>query len=258
MEYGLCHLSVIPMRAEPSDKAEIINQVLFGETLSILSKENNWMNIQLQWDDYEGWIDPKQITTINVKTLDKIGKSDHHYCFETCHKAVGNENFLPLTLGASLPFYDGLHFKIKKEKFLFSGKTIQSELVNITDKVIEKCALKYLNAPYLWGGKSPFGIDCSGFTQMVFKMLGKKIKRDSYQQAQEGEMIDFLMAAKTGDLAFFCNKEDKINHVGILLDNTRIIHAHGQVRIDKIDTHGIFNADQRKYTHKLKLIKRIF
>ncbi|MEX2590117.1 MAG: C40 family peptidase, partial [Chitinophagales bacterium] len=117
---------------------------------------------------------------------------------------------------------------------------------------------KYLNAPYLWGGKSPFGIDCSGFTQMVCKMLGKKIKRDAYQQIQSGENVDFILAAKTGDLAFFGNSDNKITHVGIIIDNSMIIHAHGKVRLDKIDAYGIYDADRKKYSHQLKLIKRIF
>lgn len=257
MDFGIAHLSVVPMRAEASDKAEMVNQILFGETFKILLKEGSWVKVQLDWDLYEGWIDAKQHTAISTDRHKKLLEAENSYCFELCSTAIGQDAYLPLCLGASLPFYDGLHFKFLKEKMLYSGKNIQPKEFALNDKIIEKCAIKYLNAPYLWGGKSPFGIDCSGFTQMVFKLLGKKIKRDAYQQAQEGENVDFILTAKTGDLAFFGNADNKITHVGILLDNTRVIHAHGKVRIDKIDGYGIFDAERKKYSHQLRLIKRM-
>lgn len=258
MDFGLCHLSVVPMRAEASDKSEMVNQLLFGETFKILNKEGNWLKIVLDWDQYEGWIDIKQYIPINQKQHQKLKEGNLSYCFELCSTAIGNDHYLPLCLGAQLPFFDGLHFKLLKEKYLFNGKNIQPSNTQINDKIIEKCSMKYLNAPYLWGGKSPFGIDCSGFTQMVFKMLGKQIKRDAYQQITSGENVDFVLAAKTGDLAFFGNADNKITHVGIVLENSRIIHAHGKVRIDMLDGYGIYDAEKKKYSHQLKLIKRYF
>lgn len=257
MEFGICHLSVVPMRAEASDKAEIVNQILFGETFKILHKEDSWIKIQLDWDEYEGWVDSKQFISIDSKLHKKYLEVESAYCFELCSTAIGNNHYLPLTLGARLPSFDGLHFKFLKEKLLFNGKNIKPNDIQVNDKIIEKCATKYLNAPYLWGGKSPFGIDCSGFTQMVFKMLGKRILRDAYQQAQMGESVDFILTTKIGDLAFFGNSDNKITHVGIILGNNKIIHAHGKVRIDNIDGYGIYDAERKKYSHQLKLIKRI-
>ena len=118
--------------------------------------------------------------------------------------------------------------------------------------------MRYLNAPYLWGGRSPFGIDCSGFTQLVFKFAGIKLQRDAYQQGGQGSIINFIEEVQPGDLAFFSNDEGAIIHVGIMLKDNRIIHSSGKVRIDKIDHFGIYNAETKKHSHLLKLIKRMF
>jgi cell wall-associated NlpC family hydrolase len=118
------------------------------------------------------------------------------------------------------------------------------------------CALEFLNVPYLWGGKSVFGIDCSGFVQLVFRLYDLNLPRDAYQQAEIGELID-SKEARQGDLAYFTNEKGKIIHVGIVLDNETIIHASGRVRIDQLTKSGIYNSDYCKETHKLHFIKRV-
>ena len=161
---------------------------------------------------------------------------------------------VPILIGSSLPNFDGLNFKIDKKKYLFQGISLENNNSNISK--IQKIALKYLHAPYLWGGRSPFGIDCSGFTQIVFKFLDILLPRDAYQQAELGTSIAFVEETKIGDLAFF-GTEEKITHVGIVLSNTEIIHASGKVKIDRIDHLGIYSKEQKKYTHKLRTIKRL-
>jgi cell wall-associated NlpC family hydrolase len=128
---------------------------------------------------------------------------------------------------------------------------------SVNDLNIEQIALQYINTAYLWGGRSPWGIDCSGFTQTVYNQIGIHLKRDAYQQAEQGEPLAFLSQAQMGDLAFFDNDEGKITHVGILLSNQKIIHASGKVKIEDIDNHGIINNETKKYSHKLRFIKRI-
>jgi gamma-D-glutamyl-L-lysine dipeptidyl-peptidase len=247
-EKAICKISVIPVRAEHSDRSEIVSQLLFGETCTVIEKYENWCKIKCDWDDYEGWIDGKQI-----ESLQKNFKTEH-LTFQLAHSCHKQDNHIPLLLGSSLPDFDGLNFSYNKEKYIFNGITLKTGTDNL-DK-IKKIAMKYHNAPYLWGGRSPFGIDCSGLTQMIYKFLDIKLPRDAYQQAEMGDVVNFAGEARTGDLAFFGN-EEKITHVGMIMENGNIIHASGYVRIDILDHVGIYNADIKKYTHKLKVIKRI-
>jgi cell wall-associated NlpC family hydrolase len=157
-------------------------------------------------------------------------------------------------MGSIIPISSTELFKME-EQFAFNGESKSIGLKRDVEN-LKNTAKKYLNAPYLWGGKSPFGIDCSGFTQIVFKIHHKKLLRDASQQATQGETVAFRSAAIGGDLAFFDNEDGKIIHVGIMLNNHQIIHAAGKVRIDPIDDQGIFNPELGKYTHKLRIIKR--
>lgn len=248
MRYAYCNLSAAPLRKEADDRSEMISQLLFGETCSIINSKENWTNIKCSIDGYEAWIDSKQITETNKLLESK------HTVFELAHTYIFKDFHIPILLGSSLPNFDGLNFKIENEKYLFQGISLENNLSNLEN--IRKIALKYLHAPYLWGGRSPFGIDCSGLTQMVYKFLGINLPRDAYQQAEIGINIGFVEESKVGDLAFF-GKEEKITHVGILIGKNEILHASGKVRIDTIDHFGIYNQETSKYTHKLKTIKRI-
>lgn len=245
------------MRAEASDKSELVTQLLFGETLTVLKKQSPWILIKCDADGYEGWIDEKQFHPITDTYHRELLAAPAPVALDIVQSAVSSKTHIPILAGSSLPAFDGMNFKIGKEKFVYNGQAIDGEHDRQIDKFLEKCSLKYLNAPYLWGGRSPFGIDCSGFVQVVFKMLGVQLPRDAYQQAEVGDRIEFVKMAKEGDLAYFENAEGKITHVGIVLSGDRIIHAHGKVRIDKLDPYGIYNNDQKKYTHKLRLVKRI-
>lgn len=248
IDKAICKISTSPIRAEHSDRSEMISQLLFGETCTVLDKHENWCKIKCDWDGYEGWLDCKQLDILqkDVKT--------NHLSFQLAHSCHQKDNHIPILLGSSLPHFDGINFSYNKEKFIFNGTTIETVETNF-DR-IKKIALKYHNAPYLWGGRSPFGIDCSGLTQMTYKFLNIPLPRDAYQQAELGQVVNFAAEAKTGDLAYFGN-EEKITHVGIILENGEILHASGFVRIDILDHIGIYNRETKKYTHKLKVIKRI-
>lgn len=255
--FGVCQLSVVPMRSKPADVAEIVSQLLFGETYKIIEKRRKWTKIECAFDGYTGWIDAKQTTIIEEKTYYELQHSCS-YALELADFAVSPTNFIPILMGSNLPDYDGVNFKINGTRYTYSGQIINPNEVEVSLELVFKIARRYLYAPYLWGGRSPFGIDCSGFTQTVFKMAGIRLKRDASQQVHQGEVVDFYEEAKAGDLAFFENTKGKIIHVGLLLPENKIIHASGQVRIDSFDKKGIYNYDIARYTHQLRIIKRYF
>lgn len=252
MSYGICNLSVIPCRAEPNDRAEIVTQLLFGEHYSVIEEQEKWVKIKVHYDNYEAWICRKQFKEINGQEFDELSLNEFELVGSYFGEITNDERGkLIIPLGATLPYYHQGKTKIRQTLYQYTGQVAEKKI-----EALENYALSYLNAPYLWGGKSPAGIDCSGFSQMVYKLCGIKLPRDAYQQANEGENIGFVESAQLGDLAFFDNVEGKITHVGIILNEGKIIHASGQVRIDLIDHQGIYNKELKTYTHQLRIIKR--
>lgn len=251
--FAICNLAIIPLRAEPSDRSEIVSQVLFGEHFEVLVVDKQWSRIKLQYDNYEGWVDTKQYQLISENSYKQLSKDAIILSSDLVeYVSTPNNILIPIPLGASLSFLN--HSEINTENFDFEGMRISGVKAK-TD--IINTAFMYLNAPYLWGGKTPFGIDCSGFTQMVYKLNGYTLLRDASQQSTQGEALSFIEESETGDLAFFDNEEGNIIHVGIIMDNNYIIHASGKVRIDRLDHLGIYNAELNKHTHRLRVIKKI-
>ena len=251
--FGICNLAIIPLRFEPSDKSEIVSQVLFGEHFEILEQLKQWSKIKLQYDDYEGWVDSKQYQIISESEYNQLSEDAIVLNADLVEYITAPNNLLlPITLGSSLSFLS--HGDINTSNFNFEGtKTSGTK----TKDCILNTAFMYLNAPYLWGGKTPFGIDCSGFTQMVYKLNGYKLMRDASQQSKQGEALSFIEESEPGDLAFFDNEDGNIIHVGIIMEDNYIIHASGKLRIDRLDHLGIYNAEANKHTHKLRVIKKI-
>ena len=259
MNYGISNLSIIPVRKEPSEQSEMITQVLYGEHFVVNEMMLGWAHVKLAFDGYEGWLDMKMITPLMEKTYQKI---------ENAHFAVTTDifNIIPvnaeqttmIVAGSTLPCWrpNLKEFSIQQEVIPHSGNISYRKPANVRKLLIEQ-ALKYFNAPYLWGGRSPLGIDCSGFSQIIYKMVGVAIPRDATQQVHCGTALSFLEEARPGDLAFFDNEDGQIVHVGIIWEKRKIIHASGKVRIDNIDQFGIFNVDTKKYTHQMRVMKRI-
>lgn len=246
------------MRAEPSDLSEMVSQVLFGEHFKIIDQRKKWYRIRLAHDSYEGWIDKKQATLITADEYKKLDKSKLFLIADPVQMIEGEDpkDHFMVMQGARLPHFDGEKIlDLNGTPLVFqgnhtSGKRTKNELVEL--------AFSYLNVPYLWGGRSPFGIDCSGFTQMVYRLAGYDLLRDASQQATQGEALSFIEESEPGDLAFFDDEGGRIIHVGIVLENNYIIHASGKVRLDRLDQSGIYNGSLRTHTHRLRVIKKIF
>jgi hypothetical protein len=253
MEYGICDLALIPLRAEPNDRSELVSQILFGECFTINEKKDKWVHVQTVTDQYNGWIDYQQFVQLDEFVFNQLHSMQLPVTSRPFTMAwkQSNKSVLLLPAGSCLPYMRERICHIKKEAFELVGE------INEENNLIEQ-AKSYLEVPYLWGGRTHFGIDCSGFTQSVFRCAaGINLCRDAWQQAGQGEVVHFLQEAQPGDLAFFDNDEGKITHVGILLNNHEIIHASGRVKIDSIDDQGIYSAGLKKYTHTLRIIKRI-
>ncbi len=254
MSYGISTLSIIPCRAEGNDRSEMVTQLLFGEVYEVLEETEKWIKIKTALDGYECWICRKQFTEISGKEFEAYKLNQFPLCADLIGRITNSKGeSSTITIGTTLPFYRKDIFKIQNEKYTFKGAVVSKNEADVV-----KYSLLYLNAPYLWGGRSLFGIDCSGLSQIVYSLCGYRIPRDAYQQAEEGINVEFVELTEPGDLAFFDNEEGKITHVGIVTEPGKIIHASGKVRIDSLDQQGIFNKELGKYTHKLRVIKRIF
>lgn len=259
MDYGVSGLSLIPVRKEPSEKSEMVTQVLYGEHFGIIGEMVGWSHVRLAWDGYEGWIDSKMVTPVTPRKYNLLESKPYAVTADIISLIpVNNEQNLMLVAGSTLPVWRPYlkEFSINRETFKAPGNVFYGKLKNPREVIINQ-ALKYFNAPYLWGGRSPFGIDCSGFTQILYKMIGIRIPRDASQQVRQGVALSFVDEALPGDLAFFDDEEGNIVHVGIIWKRNKIIHASGKVRIDNVDQFGIFNADLKRYTHKMRVMKKI-
>lgn len=238
MSYGLCNLSVIPVRKEPSHTSEMVSQLLFNELYEVLDEKPGWYSIKSAEDQYEGWIQGIQHHEINRQEFEDIQRWERY------------------VVDRPMLYYKGRYLSIGtvlnepvEGTMMMSGRFSPAMMVEFGQKL--------LGVPYLWGGRSIFGIDCSGFVQLCARAAGKLLPRDASEQVKIGDFVYFLPEIQPGDLAFFGNEDGKIVHVGMMLDNERILHASGQVRIDYLDQTGIFNKERNEHTHRLQVIKRI-
>jgi len=242
-DYGICQLSVVAVRKNPGSTNEMVSQVLFGETFSIIKYEKKWSKISNQFDNYRGWINNSQIRFISKKEYQFLNTNESIYSLDKLGYIINNKNekiYLPL--GSLVSSCDFLETK-------FIGKKTN----HIKNSIVKTVKL-YLNTPYLWGGRTNYGIDCSGFSQIVYKIQNIKINRDASQQALQGNIVRRKDSNK-GDLAFFGDSNKKITHVGLLLSINEVIHAYGKIRLDKINNKGIINSETKKITHKLVEIR---
>lgn len=256
--YGLVTLPVVPLRALDSERSEMISQLLFGEFVEILEQSEKWFFIRNTADDYQGWVDRKMVKTVSGKEYFTAQKSEVVRLsrpYSIIYHAINNQTKL-LPGGSIVYELNGDDFQIGSENWSLIDPVYVPELPFSAHQIIE-VALQYINAPYLWGGKTILGIDCSGLVQLAFAIGGYLLPRDASQQVAKGKTVDFLSEVLPGDLAFFENAEGCISHVGILIDNSKIIHASGWVKVESVDAQGIISSLTGEYTHQLRVIKRI-
>lgn len=236
----------------------MISQLLFGELVEVLEfKGRQWVKVRCCEDNFVGWVASNQLEIITPSEYDTC-RNNFAFVFDFFHAASAGKHFLPLMIGARLPDFDGMRFSMKDTSYTFSGQAVFPGDVKPNAEILIKLAKKYLNVPFLWGGRSAMGIDASGLVQIVCRMCGLQLPREVDEQVYSGENIAFVDRALPGDIAFFENTRGRIVHVGFILTDKKIIHSYGKVRIDKIDHYGIFNKELKRYTHKLRLVKRIF
>jgi len=256
-DFGVCRLSVVTVRATHSDNAEQVTQLLFGDHYEIqeLSNDKKWMRIKIAFDQSEGWISVKQHHSISKEYFEYMDRAELKIAIDVASSILYNKMPLPILMGSIIPISSTELFKME-EQFAFNGEAKNTGLKREFE-FLRTVANRYLHAPYLWGGKNPFGIDCSGFTQMVFKICGYKLFRDAKQQAAQGKSVKQFSEVRPGDLAFFKNPDNSITHVGIIYANAQIIHASGRVRIDVLNEEGILNSETGQLTHQLSHFRRI-
>ena len=249
MQFGICPLSIVPVRSHPDDTAEMVSQVLYGEHFKVLECRRLWSRIRIAFDNCEGWVSNTQINFVEQSVFDSLEKSKTTTCNRELISFVETSTSMLLTITiGSCPQNAALLSHV----FENNRDTYQNDKSDLV-----QTALLYLNAPYLWGGKTPFGIDAPGLAQMVYKINGYRLLRTVSEQAEQGAPLSFIEESEPGDLAFFDDSNGEIHHVGIIMAQNYIIHVDGKVRIDRLDHTGIFNAEKGTYSYQLRVIKKI-
>ena len=264
---GIALHSIVPVRAEAREGAEQNTQMLFGELCTVLEQAPRWDRIRLESDGQEGWVDAKMVTQMSEEEYmdyKKALESSALVAFPMLYAvSANNGQTIPLTAGTRLPNYADGQFEVLGVRFRVDSSMVITNSLDLNEQNLQQAVRFFINVPYLWGGKNALGMDCSGFTQIILSLFGRRLLRNASEQATQGTEVSDLAHAQAGDLAFFDHRDGKISHVGIVLSTLNvqpstlsIIHCSGRVKVEKLDETGIFSAEQGDYSHHLVSIRR--
>jgi len=260
MKYGVIHCSLAALRKAPSEKSEMVNQMLFGEHVTIHRALRRWLYVESAYDGYCGWINSLSLIPLGDDQLIHF-EGKNSIVLPRLTRAVIHgqaKSYIHLVPGSLLPSYEPEkgEFQLGDQRYELDNP-VEQEILKLDRNRFVDTALAFLNAPYLWGGRSPFGIESMGLIQVVGRIHGICLPREAGQQVSHGSTLNFMEETEPGDLVFFDNEEGEIAHAGIVVDKGRILHASGSVRIDAVDHQGIFREDTGEYTHRLRVVKNI-
>ena len=239
MDYGIIDLNIVPVRKKNNAKSEMINQLFFGESITIIKTKEKWSFIISNIDNYQGWIRNLHFKLIKKNEYKILSENDS--LFSKSEIIIKN---------------DACEITIPTGSLLSSVKFLNYYYTNeVASKSLLETIKSFINSPYLWGGKTKYGVDCSGLIQTIFKTLNIILPRDAKEQSDVG--VEIEEGYKLGDLAFFGKNLNNITHVGIFVDNETVVHAYGRVRMDKINNEGIYNNEEKRVTHFLQKVNRI-
>ncbi|MFI5153577.1 MAG: NlpC/P60 family protein [Chitinophagales bacterium] len=256
MQHAICSVPCSPVRSAPSHQSEMVNQLIFGESCSVSQiVKSEWVHIKSSFDNYEGFVQFSHLTEVESAEHESIPVQLTADWISTIEY---NGVPMKIPLGSRLTGIRNGTLMQDDNTIRFSGKTWDPKLAEKEFETLKNLCIQFLNTAYLWGGKTVFGTDCSGFTQTIFQFFNISLQRDAWQQAEQGILVNSLEEARPADLAFFESPGGKITHVGIIMQSSEIIHASGKVRIDRIDLGGILSSKTGNRTHILSRIKRFF
>ncbi len=234
----ICLQSWAPVRAQASSASEMVTSLLFGETCMVIDESNEWLKIKTTHDQYPGYISKSYVYPFR-----DFSHVQWKLVIEPYTYLKSKQSVILLSPGSKIPVNEKL--VIDQMEFHWVSALSNNQITNLLEH-----AKWFLNTPYLWGGRSIFGIDCSGLVQIVGLMNQIKMPRDASQQILSGNK-KMWQARNPGDLCYFENDSGKVTHVGIIFTPNTIIHASGKVRIDHLTPKGIIHAQTKEQTHNL-------